>query len=298
MTEIGRLLTAMVTPFDEQGGVDYEQAKRLANALLDSGSDGLVITGTTGEGPTLSTEEKIRLYAEVKEAIGGRGAVIAGTTDNNTANSIELSAEAEAVGADALLLTVPAYNKPPQEGLYQHFKAIAEHSGLPCVLYNVTSRTSLNMTDETTLRLSQVDNIVGIKEAGSDLDQISRIIEGAPDGFKVWSGNDNETFSIMATGGYGVVSVLSHIVGSQIKQMMGYLLEGDVEKAAAEHRRLLPIFKVMFIVSNPIPLKHALNHIGFSVGNPRLPLVPLDAASAVKVEKVMSKYTMDVPVPA
>ena len=298
MTEIGRLLTAMVTPFDEQGGVDYEQAKRLANALLDSGSDGLVITGTTGEGPTLSTEEKIRLYAEVKEAIGGRGAVIAGTTDNNTANSIELSAEAEAVGADALLLTVPAYNKPPQEGLYQHFKAIAEHSGLPCVLYNVTSRTSLNMTDETTLRLSQVDNIVGIKEAGSDLDQISRIIEGAPDGFKVWSGNDNETFSIMATGGYGVVSVLSHIVGSQIKQMMGYLLEGDVEKAAAEHRRLLPIFKVMFIVSNPIPLKPALNHIGFSVGNPRLPLVPLDAASAVKVEKVMSKYTMDVPVPA
>lgn len=298
MTEIGRLLTAMVTPFDEQGGVDYEQAKRLAKALLDSGSDGLVITGTTGEGPTLSTEEKIRLYAEVKEAIGNRGAVIAGTTDNNTANSIELSKEAEAVGADALLLTVPAYNKPPQEGLYQHFKAIAESTGLPCVLYNVTSRTSLNMTDETTIRLSKVDNIVGIKEAGSDMDQISRIIEGAPDGFRVWSGNDNETFSIMATGGYGVVSVLSHVVGKQIKQMMGYLLEGDVERAAAEHRRLLPIFKVMFIVSNPIPLKHALNHIGFNVGNPRLPLVPLDSTSAAKVEKVMSNYTMDVPVPA
>ena len=129
------------------------------------------------------------------------------------------------------------------------------------------------------------------------MDQIARIIEGAPDGFKVWSGNDNETFPIMATGGYGVVSVLSHIVGSQIKQMMGYLLEGDIEQAAAEHRRLLPIFKVMFIVSNPIPLKHALNHIGFNVGNPRLPLVPLDPASAAKVEKVMSKYTMDVPVP-
>jgi 4-hydroxy-tetrahydrodipicolinate synthase len=298
MTEIGRLLTAMVTPFDDKGGVDYEQAKRLAVALLDSGSDGLVITGTTGEGPTLSTEEKIRLYAEVKEAIGGRGAVVAGTTDNNTANSIELSIEAEAVGADALLLTVPAYNKPPQEGLYQHFKAIAESTSLPCVLYNVTSRTSLNMSDETTLRLSDIDNIVGIKEAGSDMDQISRIIEGAPDGFKVWSGNDNETFSIMATGGYGVVSVLSHVVGSQIKQMMGYVLEGDVEKAAAEHRRLLPIFKVMFIVSNPIPMKHALNHIGFNVGNPRLPLVPLDDASAAKVEAVMSNYTMDVPVPA
>ena len=298
MTEIGRLITAMVTPFDEQGEVDYEQAKSLAKALLDSGSDGLVITGTTGEGPTLSAEEKIRLYAEVKEAIGSRGAVIAGTTDNDTAKSIELSAEAAAVGADALLLTVPAYNKPPQEGLYQHFKAIAESTSLPCVLYNVTSRTSLNMTDETTIRLSEIDNIVGVKEAGSDMDQITRIIDGAKPGFLLWSGNDNETFSIMATGGYGVVSVLSHIVGSQIKQMIGYLLEGDVEKAAAEHRRLLPVFKVMFIVSNPIPIKHALNHIGFNVGNPRLPLVPLDPASAAKVEKVMSKYTMDVPVPA
>jgi 4-hydroxy-tetrahydrodipicolinate synthase len=287
----------MVTPFDEHGDVDYEQAKRLANALLDSGSDGLVISGTTGEGPTLSAEEKIRLYAEVKEAIGDRGAVIAGTTDNNTANSIELSSEAEAVGADALLLTVPAYNKPPQEGLYQHFKAIAKSTSLPCVLYNVTSRTSLNMSDDTTLRLSGIDNIVGIKEAGSDMDQISRIIDGAPDGFKVWSGNDNETFSIMATGGYGVVSVLSHVIGTQIKQMMGYFLDGDVENAAAEHRRLLPIFKVMFIVSNPIPIKHALNHIGFNVGNPRLPLIPADPQTVATVEKVMSNYTMDVPVP-
>ena len=298
MTEIGRLITAMVTPFDEKGAVDYDQAKRLANALLDSGSDGLVITGTTGEGPTLSSEEKIRLYAEVKEAIGSRGAVIAGTTDNDTAKSIELSAEAEAVGADALLLTVPAYNKPPQEGLYQHFKAIAESTSLPCVLYNVTSRTSLNMTDETTIRLSHIDNIVGVKEAGSDLNQITRIIDGAGDGFRVWSGNDDETFSIMATGGYGVVSVLSHLVGSQIKQMMGYLLEGDVEKAAAEHRRLLPLFKVMFIVSNPIPLKYSLNHVGFNVGPIRLPLVPPDDKSAEKIRDVLSNYDIDLPIPA
>ena len=298
MTEIGRLITAMVTPFDEKGAVDYDQAKRLAKALLDSGSDGLVITGTTGEGPTLSAEEKIRLYAEVKEAIGSRGAVIAGTTDNDTAKSIELSAEAEAAGADALLLTVPAYNKPPQEGLYQHFKAIAESTSLPCVLYNVTSRTSLNMTDETTIRLSHIDNIVGVKEAGSDLNQITRIIDGAGDGFRVWSGNDDETFSIMATGGYGVVSVLSHLVGSQIKQMMGYLLEGDVEKAAAEHRRLLPLFKVMFIVSNPIPLKYSLNHVGFNVGPMRLPLVPPDDKSAEKIRDVLSNYDIDLPIPA
>ncbi len=298
MTEIGRLITAMVTPFDEKGAVDYDQAKRLAKALLDSGSDGLVITGTTGEGPTLSAEEKIRLYAEVKEAIGSRGAVIAGTTDNDTAKSIELSAEAESVGADALLLTVPAYNKPPQEGLYQHFKAIAESTSLPCLLYNVTSRTSLNMTDETTIRLSHIDNIVGVKEAGSDLNQITRIIDGAGDGFRVWSGNDDETFSIMATGGYGVVSVLSHLVGNQIKQMMGYLLEGDLEKAAAEHRRLLPLFKVMFIVSNPIPLKYSLNHVGFNVGPMRLPLVPPDDKSAEKIRDVLSNYDIDLPIPA
>jgi len=298
MTEIGRLITAMVTPFDEKGEVDYAQAKRLATALLDSGSDGLVITGTTGEGPTLSAEEKIRLYAEVKEAIGSRGAVVAGTTDNDTAKSIELSTEAASAGADALLLTVPAYNKPPQEGLYQHFKAIAESTELPCVLYNVTSRTSLNMTDETTLRLSKIDNIVGIKEAGSDLNQITRIIDGAGDDFRVWSGNDDETFPIMATGGYGVVSVLSHLVGNQIKQMMGYLLEGDVEKAAAEHRRLLPLFKVMFTVSNPIPLKYSLNHVGFNVGPMRLPLVPPDEKSAENIRNVLSNYEIDLPIPA
>ena len=298
MTEIGRLITAMVTPFDEHGEVDYGQARKLANALLDSGSDALVITGTTGEGPTLSFEEKIRLYGEVKEAIGGRGHVIAGTTDNNTAASIELSKEAAEVGADALLLTVPAYNKPPQEGLYQHFKAIAGSTNLPCVLYNVTSRTSLNMTDETTIRLSHIDNIVGVKEAGSDLDQITRIINGTGDGFRVWSGNDNETFYIMATGGYGVVSVLAHLVGSQIKQMMGYLLEGDVEKAAAEHRRLLPLFKVMFIESNPIPIKFALDRAGFNVGNPRLPLVLPSENAKVTIDDVVSRYEIDLPVPA
>jgi 4-hydroxy-tetrahydrodipicolinate synthase len=288
----------MVTPFDDKGEVDYGQAKRLALALLDSGSDGLVITGTTGEGPTLSSEEKIRLYGEVKEAIGDRGAVIAGSTNNNTAESIELSQEAERAGADALLLTVPSYNKPPQEGLYQHFKAIAGSTSLPCILYNVTSRTSLNMTDETTIRLSHIDQIVGIKEAGSDMDQVARIISGARAGFRVWSGNDNETFYIMATGGYGVVSVLSHLVGSQIKQMMGLLLEGDVEKSAAEHRRLLPLFKVMFVESNPIPIKHALNRVGFNVGNPRLPLVPSSQKAAAQIDEVLRRYEVDLPVPA
>ena len=226
MAGIGRLLTAMVTPFDEGGQVDYEQAKRLANGLIDSGSDGVLISGTTGESPTLSTEEKLRLFSEVRGSIGNRGAVIAGTGNYNTAESIELSVEAEREGVDGVLLVVPYYNKPPQEGLYQHFKAIAQSVHIPCIVYNVTSRTSLNMSHETTIRLSHIDNIVGVKEAGSDMDQIARIIDGARDDFLVWSGNDNETFYIMAMGGYGVVSVASHLVGSQIKHMMGLLLEG------------------------------------------------------------------------
>ena len=296
MVELGRLITAMITPFDEEGKVDYSQAKRLANHLLDSGSDGLVVSGTTGESPTLSNEEKLRLFAEVKEAIGDRGSVIAGTGNYSTAESIELSREAQKQGADALLLVVPYYNKPPQEGLYQHFKAIAAETDLPCVVYNVTSRTSLNMSHETTIRLSHIDNIVGIKEAGSDMDQIARIIEGAADGFRVWSGNDNETFYIMSMGGYGVVSVASHLVGNQIKQMMGLLLEGDIEGAAAEHRRLLPLFKVLFLESNPIPVKWSVNQAGFKAGNPRLPLVPPQEKTVMELEKVLAGYSVDLPV--
>jgi 4-hydroxy-tetrahydrodipicolinate synthase len=297
-TEIGRLITAMVTPFDAEGNVDYDQAKRLAVALLDSGSDGLVITGTTGEGPALSMEEKARLYGEVKDAIGDRGAVIAGTSDNNTNASLELSREAEQVGADALLLTVPAYNKPPQEGLYQHFKALAECTNLPGMLYNVPSRTSLNMTNETTVRLSEIDNIIGIKEASSDPVQIAKVIRDTPDDFRVWSGNDDETFGIMSMGGYGVVSVAAHLVGNQIKQMMGYTLEGDIESAGAEHLRLLDIFKGLFIVSNPIPVKYGLNRSGFNVGNPRLPLVPPDENTAAQLDALLERYDIDIPVPA
>ena len=296
MAEIGRLITAMVTPFDVDGKVDYEQAKRLANALLDSGSDGVIVSGTTGESPTLSTEEKLRLFAEVKEAVGERGAVVAGTGNYNTEESIELSMEAQKQGVDGLLLVVPYYNKPPQEGLYRHFKAIAEKSDLPCILYNVTSRTSLNMSHETTVRLSEIENIVGVKEAGSDMDQIARIIDGSRQGFLVWSGNDNETFYIMSMGGFGVVSVASHLIGNQIKQMMGLLLEGDVERAGAEHRRMLPMFKVLFVESNPIPVKYGLNQAGFNVGMPRLPLVPASDQATAQIDAVMSQYNIDIPV--
>ena len=296
MAEIGRLLTAMVTPFNEEGEIDYTKARKLARALLDSGSDGLVIGGTTGESPSMSDDEKIRLFAEVKEEVGDEAAVVAGTTDNNHRKSVELSVEAEKIGADALLLTVPAYNKPSQEGLYQNFKAIAEVTSLPGILYNVPSRTSLNMTHETTLRLAEIENIVGVKEASSDPEQITRIIDGAPEGFRVWSGNDDETFSIMCTGGYGIVSVAAHIVGLQIKEMMGLILEGDIEAAAAEHRRLLPFFKAIFWVTNPVPIKYAVNRAGFDIGTPRLPLWEADDDFKSKFDPLMDEYHVDLPV--
>ncbi len=286
----------MVTPFTEDGDVNYAQARRLATALLDSGSDGLVIGGTTGEAPAMSADERLRLFDEVKQEIGERGAVVAGTTDNNTRGSIELSKEAERVGVDALLLTVPAYNKPPQEGLYQHFKAISDSVNIPGILYNVPSRTALNMDAETTLRLAEIDNIIGVKEASSDPGQITRVIDGAPDGFNVWSGNDDETFSIMCTGGYGIVSVASNIIGSQIKQMMGLILEGDVEAAASEHRRLLPFFQALFWVTNPIPIRYALLRHGFEAGPPRLPMIPAPADFRAKFDPVMDSYKMDLPV--
>ena len=286
---------ALVTPF-KNDKLDDETYIKLIHFHIENGTNGLVPAGTTGESPTLNTEEKLRLFGEIKEEIGERGSVIAGTGNYSTTETIELSQEAEKIGVDGVLLVVPYYNKPPQEGLYQHFKSIAEHVNLPCMLYNVPSRTSLNMTDQTTLRLSYVDNIVGVKEASSDLNQIARIIDGAPSDFRVWSGNDDETFPIMAMGGYGVVSVLSHLVGSQIKHMMGLLLEGDVEQAGAEHRRLLPIFKIMFTVANPIPIKYSLNQVGFQVGTPRLPLVNPDEQVAVTIDQVVSNYKIDLPI--
>ena len=296
MSDFGRLLTAMITPFDENGDIDYPQARALAKGLTESGTDGLVIGGTTGESPSMSDEEKIRLFAEVKEQVGDSASVIAGTTDNNHKKSIEISQEAEKVGVDGLLLTVPAYNKPPQEGLYQHFKAITDATNIPGLLYNVPSRTSLNMSAETTLKLAEIDSIVGVKEASSDYTQITNIIDQSPDGFNVWSGNDDETFPIMCVGGYGVVSVASNLYGNQIKAMMGMILEGDIENAATAHKRLLPIFKALFWVTNPIPVKYAVNRAGFRAGRNRLPLCDPDKAFIDDFNAVMDQYSTDLPV--
>ena len=295
MKKLGRLITAMVTPFNEKGEVDYEQAKSLALALLNSGSNGLVVVGTTGESPTLVRAEEIRLFREVKSAVGERGTVIAGTGSNSTAEAIEATREAERTGVDACLLVVPYYNKPTQEGLYQHFRAIAESTSLPCILYNVPSRTITSLSMETTIRLSQVDNIIGIKEASGNLEQIAGIISRAKDGFIVWSGNDSDTLPILALGGYGVISVASHLVGNQIKEMIDNAIGGRMDEAAVIHRHLLPLVNALFVVSNPIPVKYALNHIGFRVGKPRLPLAEPDEKTAAFIRDTLKRYQIDLP---
>jgi len=286
----------MVTPFDSKGEVDYEQAKKLAKALLNSGSDGIVVSGTTGESPTLTQEEKLRLFAEIKAAIGGKGNVIAGTGNYCTAESVELTRAAEKTGVDGCLLVVPYYNRPTQDGLYEHFKAIAGATKLPCIVYNVPSRTVTSLSAETCIKLSQVDNIIGVKEASGNLEQIAKIIQGAKKGFLGWSGNDGDTFPILCLGGYGVISVISHLVGIQFKQMIEDYVQGRVEKAAAAHRNLLPFVSAMFVVANPIPVKYALNHAGFRVGKTRLPLTEPDEKSRGVIEQTLKNYKIDLPV--
>lgn len=296
MVELGRLLTAMVTPFALDGGaVDHDCAKRLANALLDSGSDGLVVAATTGESPTLTHDEKLRLFSELKAEVGERGAIVASVGTNSTASSVELAREAERTSVDALIAVTPYYNKPTQAGLERHFNAIAAATSLPVMLYNVPGRTGVNMTAETTLRLAAVDNIVGIKEASNDLAQITKIIEGAPD-FRVWSGSDEDTFAIVKAGGYGAVSVIAHLVGRQVRTMIEDATSGRVADAERMHKKLLPLIETLFLVANPMPVKYALNQLGIAVGAPRLPLCEPDEATAERIMAEVRRHQIDLPV--
>ena len=297
MKELGRLITAMVTPFDKKGEVDYDQAKKLALALIKSGSEGLVLAGTTGESPTLlHKEEEIPLFQEVKKAVGNKGSIIANTGSNSTAEAVESTQDAEKIGVDACLLVVPYYNKPTQEGLYQHFKTIAESTKLPCILYNLPIRTITNMSAVTTIRLSKIPNIIGIKEGSGDLIQVAKIIQGAKKGFLVWSGDDGDTLPMLSIGGHGVISVASHLAGKQMHDMIYSFVNGDTRKAAEIHMQLLPLFTSLFLVSNPQPVKYALNKIGFNVGEPRLPLVEPDAVTAALIDEALKKSKIDLPV--
>jgi 4-hydroxy-tetrahydrodipicolinate synthase len=271
--EIGRLLTAMLTPFAADGSVDYEAAEKLAVLLIADGSDGVVVSGTTGEAPTLSDDEKVELIKAIKKAIPGK-TVVAGTGGNDTHHSVKLSERAMKAGADALLAVVPYYNKPPQEGMYQHFKAIAEVG--PTIMYNIQGRTAINMTAATTLRCAELPGVIGVKEASGDLDQVSLVCAGKPEGFHVWSGDDSWTLPVLAVGGHGVICVVSHIAGRSMKKMIEAFAKGDNEAARKIHSGLVPVIKtLMSTAANPVPIKSVLNSMGFPAGPFRLPLVPL-----------------------
>lgn len=288
MKAFGRLITAMVTPFKADLTVDCQKVADLAKRLVEQGSDGLLVTGTTGESATLSHDEKLKLWTTVVDAVGDRVTVLAGTGTNSTESTVSLSREAEATGVHGLLLVNPYYNKPPQEGLYRHFRAAAEATRLPVMLYNIPSRTGVNLAPATVLRLaSDVPNILGIKEASGSLDQVAEIVRGAPRDFAVLSGDDKLTLPMMAVGAQGVVAVASHLVGPAMDEMIKSFLEGNVRRATEIHLRLYPLFQGLFVTANPIPVKWALKYVGFDAGGVRPPLTEPTVAEEESIRDVL-----------
>ena len=275
----------MLTPFNEDGSVNYKAACDLAKHLVEDGSDGVVVAGTTGESPTLSDDEKVELVRQVRAAIPGKD-VVAGTGSNDTHHSLELSRRAMQAGADALLAVVPYYNKPPQEGMYQHFKALSQVG--PVIMYNIQGRTAVNMTAATTLRCAQEPGIIGVKEASGDVDQMGLVCAGKPADFQVWSGDDSYTLPLLAVGGYGVICVVSHVAGASMKRMIEAFNAGDTAEARRIHLGLLPVIKaLMTTAANPVPVKGVVNALGFPVGPFRLPLTPLPEADLERVMQVV-----------
>lgn len=271
--DFGRVITAMVTPFDEHLQVNWDQIEPLVNYLIEEQqSDGLVICGTTGESPTLTEEEKLKLIELAVTFAKGRCKIIAGTGSNATQHTIEFSRKVQHLGVDALLIVAPYYNRPSQEGLYQHFKAVAESVEVPIFLYNVPSRTGVNIDAETTIRLSKIPNIIGTKDCGNT-DQLTQILTHAEKGFLVYSGDDSMTLPAVAVGCQGIVSVASHLVGKEMQDMISYYVQGDIRQAVKLQSKLLPIFKGLFQAPSPAPVKFALNDRDIKVGGVRLPLV-------------------------
>ena len=289
MKNFGRILTAMVTPFHDDRSVNYGAAADLAKYLIANGSDGLVVTGSTGEAATLSNEEKLKLYSTVLDAVGDKATVIAGTGSNDTRLSIELTQAAEKLGVHGAMLVGPYYNKPPQEGFYQHFKAIAESTDLPLIIYNVPGRTASNILPATVARLAEIKNIVAIKEASGNLEQVSEIIRITPKEFVLYSGDDSLTLPVLAVGGVGVISVAAHIVGNLMQKMIAAFINKDISKAQEIQAELLPFFRMMFITTNPIPVKTAVNLLGLNGGAFRLPLIPPTASELEQVKNIMEK---------
>ncbi len=297
MPELGRLLTAMVTPYTADGSVDYLHARRLARKLVENGNDGVVVTGTTGESPLLSDDEKARLWAEIKDELGATATVVAGAGTNDTHHSIALSKRAQAARVDAILAVAPYYLKPPQEGIFQHFRAIAESTNLPVIIYNVPGRTGVNITVDTIVRCADVPNIVGNKEANGDLASSAAVMDARPD-FKIWSGNDNDNFHLWCMGAWGAISVTSHVVARQQKEMLRLILAGSLPEAAAIHRRLCRVTDACFLNGSPSTIRYVLRQLGCEIGEPRLPVVEPDAATGAKVMAELLKHQLDMSVPA
>ncbi len=275
MNTFGNIVTAMVTPFDSKGNIDFGKTTQLVNHLIENGSNSLVVAGTTGESPTLSTEEKLALFQHVVKVVDGRVKVIAGTGSNNTYASIELTKKAEKIGVDGVLLVAPYYNKPNQRGLYEHFKAIANSTTLPVMLYNIPGRTAVTISLDTIVKLSEISNIVAVKESTGDIVAATNIISKTDRNFMLYSGDDYMTLPFLSVGAEGVVSVASHIIGNEMQEMITAYKQGEHEKAAHLHRELMPIMNGLFIAPNPTPVKAALQMRGMDVGSVRLPLVPL-----------------------
>ena len=284
----GRLITAMVSPFTPDGELDLPRAGELALRLLEQGSDALVVCGTTGESPTVFYDDKLRLFEAVLEAVDGSAPVIANAGDNCTDDSVAFARKVVSLGVDAIMAVVPYYNKPPQEGLYRHFGAIASAVDVPVVLYNIPGRSVVNLEAPTTLRLAaDFENIVAVKEASSNLTQIAAIIDGAPVGFEVLSGNDEDTLPMMGLGASGVISVASHVAGPQLAEMLSAQANGDHTRALKIHLELMPLFKALFMTANPIMVKKALELVGFPVGETRLPLIPATNEQTAELARIM-----------
>lgn len=290
MLKFGEILTAMVTPFDAAGRIDWPAVDRLIEHLLSHATETLVVAGSTGESATLTTDEKVELFARVVQQTAGRAKVIAGTGSNNTAQSIALTERAESVGVDGVMLVAPYYNKPPQEALIAHFSAVAAVTSLPVLIYNVPGRTGCNILPATVARLASVPNIFGVKEASGNLDQISEIVRLVPDDFVVYSGDDGLTLPILAVGGQGIVSVASHLVGPELKELVQAYKRGDVQRATQIHQQIFPLCRALFSTTNPMPLKTALNLIGVPVGGLRLPLIACSAAEERIVQAALRDY--------
>ena len=290
MVNFGSVITAMITPFNQDGSVNYEEVEKLSIWLIKNGTDSLVVCGTTGESPSLTWEEEYQLFQVVQKAVAGNAQVLAGTGSNSTSEAIAATQKAALLGLNGSLQVVPYYNKPPQSGLYQHFKAIAEATPeLPIMLYNIPGRTGKNLEPETVARLAEIPNIVAIKEASGNLDQASRIRQLTAPEFKIYSGDDSLTLPLMAIGGSGVVSVASHLVGTQLQEMIGAFEAGKVQRATKIHLQLFNLFRALFATTNPIPIKAALNLLGWKVGNTRSPLYDSSIEVTAKLSAEMGK---------